>query len=76
MLLSKVFGSAEGDPQDEQNSYAIDLAMARFGYAVADLSERDRTAVIELVERIAEAIRKANMGGRGVNEIYPKAGTA
>lgn len=65
----------EGNP-DEQVSYAIDLAMARFGYAVADLTERDRTAVIELVERLAVEIRKAHKGGRGVEQDYSEVGTA
>lgn len=76
MLVSREFGLDGDDDLGEQGSYAIDLAMARFGYAVADLTERDRTAVIELVERLAGEIREAHKGGRGAEQNYTEVGTA
>lgn len=41
----------------------LEIAMARFGYAVADLSERDLMAVIELVERLAGEVENGGDPG-------------
>ena len=41
----------------------LEIAMARFGYAVAGLSERDVTAVVELVERLTGEVKGAEHNG-------------
>lgn len=41
----------------------LDIAMARFGYAVAGLGERDLMAVVELVERLTSEVKNGEQTG-------------
>lgn len=51
------------EKEDVQTEDSLEIAMARFGYAVAGLGEKDLMAVVELVERLTLEIR--NVEGRG-----------
>lgn len=49
--------------EDVRTDDLLEIAMARFGYAVAGLSERDVMAVVELVERLTGEVKGAEHNG-------------